>query len=88
MKALEFRWALAYLLPTPLIIPHKVSRVHSGGLKQNAVGGVFSSCPLPTLCGFLIIIQGSSGLPVSPRVTCDCCVHVVLTPPLSIGFQG
>jgi hypothetical protein len=81
MKALEFRWALAYLLPTPLIIPHRVSRVHNGGRKQNAVGGVFSVCPLPTLCGFLIIIQGSSGLPVSPLVTCGCYVPVVHTSP-------
>ena len=39
--ALEFRWALAYLLPTLLHIHYGLSRVHYGGLQQDAVGGVF-----------------------------------------------
>ena len=46
MKALEFRWALAYLLPTLLDIHYGISRVHYGGLQQDAVGGVFW-VPLP-----------------------------------------
>ena len=44
--ALEFRWALAYLIPTLLDIHYGISRVHYGGLKQDAVGGVFW-VPLP-----------------------------------------
>ena len=46
-EALEFRWALAYLLSTLLRILHKVSRVHTVRLKQDDVGGVFlMSLPL------------------------------------------
>src|SRR5689334_2071018 len=38
------------LLSTSLLIPVGVSRVHSRGLRQNAVGGVFLQTP-STLCG-------------------------------------
>jgi len=40
--ALEFRWALACLLPTLLRIHREVSRVRHVGLKQNDLGGVLS----------------------------------------------
>jgi hypothetical protein len=43
---LEFRWALAYLLPTLLVILHGVSRVHNVRLRRDDLGGVFS-VPLP-----------------------------------------
>jgi hypothetical protein len=48
--ALEFRWALACLLPTLLRIRHEVSRVPYGGLKQDDVGGALSTVP-SALCG-------------------------------------
>jgi hypothetical protein len=48
--ALEFRWALACLLPTLLRIRHEVSRVPYGGLKQDEVGGALSTVP-SALCG-------------------------------------
>jgi hypothetical protein len=48
--ALEFRWALACLLPTLLRIRHEVSRVPYGGLKQDDVGGAWSTVP-SALCG-------------------------------------
>jgi hypothetical protein len=41
IKASEFRWALACLLPTLLRILHEVSRVPNVRLKRHAVGGVF-----------------------------------------------
>src|SRR5262252_6794747 len=47
VRALAFRWGLPYLLPTRLDIPHAVSRVQRGRLKQNETGGVFISLPLP-----------------------------------------
>jgi hypothetical protein len=47
VEALEFRWALAYLLPTFLIILHGVSRVRRVGLKPNDVGGVLPEMPQP-----------------------------------------
>jgi hypothetical protein len=62
MMAFEFRWALAYLLPTLFTIHHKVSRVCLGGLKRDDLGGTFLDVP-SALCGFLVTMQGSSGLP-------------------------
>ena len=56
---------LPSLLPTLLAIPDRLSRVHSGELKQDAVGGVFLNVP-STLCGSLVVIWGRSGLPISP----------------------
>jgi hypothetical protein len=49
-EASEFRWALAYLLPTLLGILQKASRVPYGGLKQDEVGGALSTVP-SALCG-------------------------------------
>ena len=46
---------LPSLLPTLLAIPVRLSRVHSGELKQDAVGGVFLHVP-STLCGSLVVI--------------------------------
>jgi hypothetical protein len=51
MKSLEFRWALAYLLPTLLGILHEVSRVRHVGLEWGDLGGAFLIVP-STLCGF------------------------------------
>jgi hypothetical protein len=51
VKSLEFRWALAYLLPTLLVILHEVSRARHVGLKQDDLGGAFLRVP-STLCGF------------------------------------
>ena len=59
-EASGFRWGLASLLSTPLRILQEASRVHSGGLKQNAVGGVLLQAP-STLCGSPIVTQGRSG---------------------------
>jgi hypothetical protein len=54
---------LPSLLPTLLAIPGRLSRVRHGGLKRNAVGGVFLTAP-SALCGFLVVTRGRSGLPV------------------------
>jgi len=56
---------LPSLLPTLLAIPDRLSRVHSGELKQDAVGGVFLNVP-STLCGSLVVIWGKSGSSISP----------------------
>jgi hypothetical protein len=56
---------LPSLLPTLLAIPVRLSRVHSGELKQDAVGGVFLNVP-STLCGSLVVIWGRSGSSISP----------------------
>ena len=56
---------LPSLLPTLLAIPDRLSRVHSGELKQDAVGGVFLNVP-STLCGSLVVIWGRSGSSISP----------------------
>lgn len=45
-EALEFRWALACLLSTLLVILHEVSRVHTVRLNRDDLGGVFWA-PLP-----------------------------------------
>jgi hypothetical protein len=55
MKSLEFRWALACLLPTLLSILHEVSRVPTVGLKQDDLGGVFLGAP-SALCGSSVIM--------------------------------
>src|SRR3989442_13858132 len=60
-----FGTGLPSLLPTLLIIPCRLSRVHRGELKQYAVGGVLLNVP-STLCGSLVVIWGMSGLPISP----------------------
>ncbi len=77
--ALGFRWALAYLLPTPLSIHHEGSRVRSVRLKRDDVGGVFLGAP-STLCGFRDCPQGRSGLPVAPFNQHVYLVMVVLLP--------
>ena len=56
---------LPALLPTLLAIPVRLSRVHSGERKHDAVGGVFLHVP-STLCGSLVVIWGRSSLPISP----------------------
>ena len=56
---------LPSLLPTLLAIPDRLSRVHSGELKQDAVGGVFLNVP-STLCGSLVVLWGRSGSSISP----------------------
>ncbi len=60
-----FGTGLPCLLPTLLRIPCRLSRVHRGELKRDAVGGVFLNVP-STLCGSLVVIWGRSGLPISP----------------------
>jgi hypothetical protein len=47
-------------LPTSTLftIPHKVSRVHSVGLRHKAVGGVFLRVP-STLCGSPVTVEGT-----------------------------
>ena len=49
---------LPSLLPTLLTIPFRLSRVHHGGLKQDAVGGVFLAAP-SALCGSPVPAQGT-----------------------------
>jgi hypothetical protein len=60
--ASEFRWALAYLLPTLLHIHYGLSRVRSVGLKRDRLGGAFLSAP-STLCGFPVPAWGKQVLP-------------------------
>src|SRR4029453_8157146 len=64
-EASGFRWGLPYLLPTPLHILQEASRVHSGGLRQNAVGGVLLNAPSP-LWGSPVFLQGRVRLTWSP----------------------
>ena len=56
-RALGVRWALAYLLSTPLTIPKKVSRVHNGGRIPDDVGGVLLTAP-SALCSSPVPAQG------------------------------
>jgi hypothetical protein len=56
----SLRWGLPYLLSTLLDIPGRLSRVRYGGLKRNAVGGVFLTAP-SALCGFLVVTRGRTG---------------------------
>jgi hypothetical protein len=60
-----FGTGLPSLLPTLLAIPFRLSRVHRGERKQDAVGGVFLNVP-STLCGSLVVIWGRSGSSLSP----------------------
>ena len=55
-----FGAGLPCLLPTLLHIPFRLSRVHNRGLKQDDVGGVFSSCPVRSL-RLPSHIQGKAG---------------------------
>ena len=80
IRALGFRWGLPYLLSTPLDILLEVSRVYNEGLERNAVGGVFSQCPMSALCGFLTVMQGNSGLSTSYSALLAGFVRVVPTP--------
>jgi hypothetical protein len=52
-----FGAGLPCLLPTLLIIPFRLSRVQSGGLKQDDVGGVLLAAP-SALCGSPVLAQG------------------------------
>jgi len=54
-----------FLLSTLLAIPWQASRVHNGGLPQNAVGGVLLNAPSP-LWGSPVFLQGSIRLTWSP----------------------
>ena len=56
---------LPSLLPTLLAIPDRLSRVHSGELRQDAVDGVFLNVP-STLCGSLVVLWGRAGASISP----------------------
>ena len=53
----RFGAGLPCLLSTALCIPCRLSRVHSGGLKQHAGGGVLLNAPSP-LWGSPIFLQG------------------------------
>ena len=50
------------LLSTLLRIPGRLSRVHYGGLQQDAVGGVLLGVP-SALCGSSVILWGKTGGP-------------------------
>src|SRR4030095_12395820 len=67
-----------YLLPTPLRILQEASRVHNGGLKQNAVGGVLLKAPSP-LWGSPIFLQGRFRLTWSPITDHPMQSSLVLT---------
>ena len=54
-----------FLLSTLLAIPWQASRVHNGGLQQNAVGGVLLNAPSP-LWGSPVFLQGRVRLTWSP----------------------
>jgi len=79
MKSSEFRWALAYLLPTLLVILHGVSRVRNLGLKRDSLGGMFLLAPT-ALCGSPDTMQGMSGLPASPFAAGCLLVTALLLP--------
>ena len=74
-----FGTGLPCLLPTLLRIPGRLSRVHSGELKRDDVGGVLLHVP-STLCGSLVVIWGRSGLPISPSCECNILTLLGLTP--------
>jgi len=61
----RFGAGLPCLLSTVLCIPCRLSRVHSVGLKQNAVGGVLLNAPSP-LWGSPVFLQGRVRLTWSP----------------------
>ncbi len=62
----RFGAGLPCLLSTVLRIPFRLSRVHSVGLRQNAVGGVLLNAPSP-LWGSPVFLQGRVRLTWSPR---------------------
>src|SRR6266853_2905939 len=64
-EASGFRWGLPSLLSTPLRILQEASRVHSGGRKQHAGGGVLLTAPSP-LWGSPVFLQGRVRLTWSP----------------------
>jgi hypothetical protein len=57
-----FGAGLPCLLPTLLLIPSRLSRVHYGGLRQDAVGGVLLGVP-SALCGSSVVLGGKTGGP-------------------------
>ena len=57
-----FGAGLPCLLPTLLLIPFRLSRVHYGGLSQDAVGGVLLGVP-SALCGSSVVLGGKTGGP-------------------------
>ena len=61
----RFGAGLPCLLSTVLRIPFRLSRVHSVGLRQNAVGGVLLNAPSP-LWGSPVFLQGRVRLTWSP----------------------
>ena len=61
----RFGAGLPSLLSTVLRIPCRLSRVHSVGLRQNAVGGVLLNAPSP-LWGSPVFLQGRVRLTWSP----------------------
>src|SRR5712664_57027 len=77
-EALGFRWGLPSLLPTPLRILQEASRVHHGGLKQHAGGGVLRNAPSP-LWGSPIFLQGRVRLTWSPITDHPMQSSLVLT---------
>ena len=63
-----FSAGLPCLLPTLLPIPFRLSRVHYGGLQQDAVGGVLLGVP-SALCGSSVVLGGKTGGPPGLRCT-------------------
>ena len=61
-----FDAGLPCLLPTLLLIPCRLSRVHYGGLQQDAVGGVLLGVP-SALCGSSVVLGGKTGGPTGLR---------------------
>ena len=55
-----FGTGLPCLLPTLLRIPGRLSRVHSGERKRDAVGGVLLGVP-SALCGSSVVLWGKAG---------------------------
>ena len=80
-----FGAGLPYLLPTLLPIPSRLSRVHYGGLQQDAVGGVLLGVP-SALCGSSVVLGGKTGGPPGLRCTAGT-VHRRATPPCGKEFR-
>ena len=87
MRALEFRWALAYLLSTLLGIPHEVSRVPTVRLKRDDVGGVFSMSLLRSAASE-IVRRVESGLPTIPSSHTFSLRGVALLLPLRLEVSA
>ena len=86
VRALEFRWALAYLLPTLLHIHYGISRVRSVGLTRDRLGGAFLSAP-STLCGFPVPAWGKQVLPCALLRSELSSPHRVLLSPSDFGLD-